>query len=156
MSGSVLHVFRRLRYRKYILPVVPGGVLHFLGSDHFKTCLQGSSPICVANADEIIGSLSKDCNADWRKMVFGIKSVKVSGIRAFFFQLFGSKILGFEWANKTKEVHYVLHKDDKDNYNYKKQSFWSGFEFREARHGANVKSYFELKDDADFRAHYQK
>ena len=62
--------------------------------------------------------------------------------------------MGFERSYKTKDVLYVLHKDKDDKYNFKKQSFWRGFEFREARKGAKAKSYSELKDDTEFRKYF--
>ena len=142
-------------YTKYILPVVAEGVLKFLGSDHFKDYIRESNPVTNANADSILESLSKDRNSEWRKDVFGLKSVKVYNIRAFFFQLVGSKMLGFEWSNNAKNINYVLHKDEGDIYQYKKMTSWSGFGFREARHGAKAKTYDELKDTTEFRNYFR-
>ena len=142
-------------YKKYMLPVNAQGVITFLGSDHFNDCIRGCSPVSVQNADELIGSLSGDRNSDWRLQVFALKTVPVYCIRAFFFQLLGAKMLGFEWSNNTKSINYVLLKSESGIYNYNTMSFWSAFEFRSQRHGAKGRSYSALKDNSVFRSYFK-
>ena len=72
-----------------------------------------------------------------------------------FFQLLGAKILGFEWANNTKSINYVLLKGDSGIYNYNTLSFWSGFEFRSQRHGAKGQLYAALKDNSVFQSYFK-
>ena len=135
-------------YKKYMLPVVPEGALKFLRSAHLDDCMR--HPVSVANCGELVGALSKERNGDWKPAVFGIKTVQVYNIVAFYFQLLASKLLGFEWSNVRKEVHYVLLKDDQSKFNYNTMAHWSGFEFREARHFAKTQSYAEMKRDPAF------
>ena len=51
-------------------------------------------------------------SADWRKSVFGIKTVTKYNINAFFFQLIDTKILSFEWTNGTAGLVCVFGTDD--------------------------------------------
>ena len=50
-------------------------------------------------------------HADYRKMLFGVKTVSICCVNAFFFQLVASKICAFE-MDKKSEVTIVLAKDD--------------------------------------------
>ena len=142
-------------YKKFMLPVNVQGAIKFLGSDYFNDCMRECSPVSFQNADQLIGSLSGDRNSEWRLEVFALKKVPVYCIRAFFFQLLGAKMLGFEWVNNTKSINYVLLKSESGIYNYNTMAFWSAFEFRSPRHGAKGQSYAELKDTSVFRSYFK-
>ena len=48
-------------------------------------------------------------------------------------------------------INYVLHEDDDDIYHCKNKTSWSGFDLREARHGAKANICAQLKDATKFR-----
>ena len=67
-------------------------------------------------------------NKDWLIRVFGKSSAQHYNSTAFFLQLISCGILEIE--SRKREVVIVLNRDDADNYRYKKNLSWEGFEFR--------------------------
>ena len=113
--------------------------MDFLSSDAFRRGTENANPITFSNATDMTKLLSE--NADHRKLVFGVKTVPVYSINAFFFQLVATGILDFVWQNNGKELCYVLSKNQHDQYNYKDIRCWSGFEFRLAQSTGRLLSF---------------
>ena len=103
------------------------GTIEFLGSSHFGKTLRDKT-ISYDEPDAIIDSLWD--SDDWRKKVFGKKTVAKYNVTAFFFQLIATRILGFEKQDSTDSVYCVLSRDENDKYKYQKRRYWKGFQFR--------------------------
>jgi hypothetical protein len=137
-------------YKKYMLPVVYDGVMSYLGSDHFRLGLHAGNPITFDNNDHLLGLLSN--HPDYRKMVFGVKTVATYNINSFYFQLVASKIITFQ-KEKQNKIECVLMKDS-NTYLYKDIKSWSGFQFRTARAGGAVVPYHVLTSRGFFRNYF--
>ena len=107
-----------------------------MGSKHFKDALREANPITHLNANAILETFGKMKYVDWRKDVFGKKTVHQYNVRSFFFQLVATKILSFEWTHNATEVNYVITKDGNGVVTFKDVRSWNGFEFRSAAFGA--------------------
>jgi len=129
--GNKCYICHKEKYKKYMLPIVHEGAVRFLSSCHFSDKM----PYLITNADSdgMLDLLWN--NPDWRKEVFGIKTVQKYNVTAFFFQLLATKILSFQWTNVKREVVCVLTRDKHDKYRYLDVSAWDGFHFRSKRHG---------------------
>ena len=68
---------------------------------------------------------------DWRKCVFGRKSVDNRQVAAFFLQLIANEILAFRLVSKQPKI--VLARDPQDEYVYESVVKWEGFDFRYPR-----------------------
>ena len=71
---------------------------------------------------------------DWRKCVFGRKSVDNRQVAAFFLQLIANEILAFRLVSKQPKI--VLARDPQDEYVYESVVKWEGFDFRYPRRGS--------------------
>ena len=120
-------------YEKYILPIVYEGTRDFCGSSHFAKCLR-ENKLSYDNPEVITNSLWE--SEDWRKSVFGKKTVAKYNVFSFFFQLTATGILTFETSKETKGLYCVLGRDSNDKMKYKHSKYWKGFTFRSRRHGA--------------------
>lgn len=116
-------------YQKYLLLVVYGGAMTFLGSSHLLKGLLAACPFSMGNFNKIPKLLLD--HANFCRMVFGIKTVSMYCVDVFFFPMVASNILSFE-KNSKGEVSCVLSKDNSGKRNYQHICFWSGFEFRSA------------------------
>ena len=114
-----------------MLPVVFDGASDFLGSSHFEEGLKND----VTYKDcEFLPDLIWNSD-DWRKRVFGVKSIAKKNVYSFFFQLLATNLIEFQWRDNKKRLVCVLSRDDRDKMRYKKAENWVGFEFRSKRHG---------------------
>ena len=115
-----------------------------MGSKHFKDALREANPITHLNADAILGTLGKKKYADWRKDVFGKKTVHQYNVRSLSFQLVVTKILSFEWKHNATEVKFFITKDGNGVVTFKDVRSWNGFEFRSAAFGARKIPYANI------------
>ena len=81
---------------------------------------------------------------DWRKSVFGIKSVQRYNVHSFFLQLVAKRIISFQWENSQSQVSIVLNRDDNDNFVYDNIASWEGFTFRSAERGGAPLEYIDI------------
>ena len=110
-----------------MLPIVYDGALEFLESEYFSA--KETMLYCINHDvhNDMPNKLWE--SADWRKAVFGIKTVTKYDINAFFFQLIGTKILYVEWTNTTSALVCVFGTDDDGKLIYKLPLNWKGFKF---------------------------
>ena len=118
-------------YEKYILPIVFTGAKDFLASSHFAKFL--AKPLSYDEPDHVCDSLWG--NEDWRKQVFGKKTVAKYNVHAFFFQLTALRLINFVTVRKSTDVLCVLGRGADDKLLYKKKKNWKGLQFRSKRHG---------------------
>ena len=71
---------------------------------------------------------------DWRKRVFGRKTIQSCNVAAFFLQLVANGIMPF--AIEKKEPKVVLMRDEKGDYCYESILNWEGFTFRHRPRGS--------------------
>ena len=128
------------KYQKYMLPIVHEGAVRFLDSFHFSENL----PFALTrdNAEEFVDLLW--LSPDWRRDVFGVKTVQKYNVHSFFFQLIATNILSFQWSNVKREVVCVLTRGSGKKYRFQEVPAWEGFHFRSSRHGAAKVSFTSL------------
>ena len=124
----------------YIKPILFEGAVEFLGSKRIQDALP--LEITYASCDDILDLLYMD--RDWLIRVFGMYTVRKYNVASFFFQLFATKILSFEWHG-AKGVSCVLSRDKNDNYLYLDVKQWEGFEFRNKKQG-NLRNAISFKE----------
>ena len=126
-----------------MLPMVYEGAYSFLKSDYFSGT--GSMPCPISNDSygNVIDKLWH--SADWKKLVFGVKTVAIYNVNSFMFQLLATGILCFEWTNATTGVVLVLAKNDEGVFKYQLLSNWHGFSFRTKEWGGASIAFASLK-----------
>ena len=103
------------------------GALSFLDSKYFST--RETMQYCITH-DAYNDMRNKLWDsADWRKSVFGVKTITKYNINAFLFQLIGTWILSFEWTNATTGLICMFRTDDDGKLIYKQPCHWKGFKF---------------------------
>lgn len=130
------------RHQDYMLPIIVTGAMSFLSTDAFRRALDCSNPITFENSNELLKTLTD--NSDHRKLVFGVKTVPAYSVNAFFFQLFATNILSYEWQNNTTDLCFALTKDQNSNCRYQDLQSWKGFEFRSSHRGGRIISHASL------------
>lgn len=137
--NNMCYVCKR-NHEKWMLPVVYAGAVEFLGTELFK----GQMPyeITYDNSEGLVNILAE--SADMKLKVFGKKTIAKYNVHSFFFQLIASDILCFEWVDNNRKVVCVRSKEIDGSFKYLNVKYWSGFEFRSARHGGAVVSYDSL------------
>ena len=111
-----------------MLPIVYEGALAFLESEYFSARETMPYRITYDAYDDMTNKLWE--SADWRKNVFGVKTVTKYNVNAFFFQLIGTRILSFEWTNASTGLVCVFGTDVNNQFLYKQPHSWKGFTFR--------------------------
>ena len=96
----------------------------FLGSDHVWLGLYTGNPITFDNTNHLIGLLRN--HPDYRKMVFGVKTVSNYNMNSFYSQLVASNIIIF-YKGKKNKIECVLMKDSNNKHLNKDIKSWSGF-----------------------------
>ena len=119
-------------YKRYMLPIVYSGAIEFLDSDYFSGSHTMPYVITLDDGGKITNKLWD--SLDWRKKVFGVKTVEKYNVNCFFFQLIAAGLLTFQWTNAKGEVLCVFGKDNKDRIKYKFIHNWKGFTFRNNSH----------------------
>ena len=105
-----------------MFPVIYEGALTFLESECFSARETMPYRINHDAYDDMPNKLWE--SADWRKLVFRVKTVTEYNINAFFFQLIGTKILLFKRTNVTTGLVCVFDTNDDEKLMYKLPCNW--------------------------------
>jgi hypothetical protein len=115
------------------------GAVEFLESEYFSGV--DFMPYSVTHEEPEAVTDRLWNSGDYKKKIFGKKSVTRYNVNAFFFQLVATGILTFEWNNTETKVVCTLATDEHDIFKYKNTIFWKGFNFRNAKRGGASVSY---------------
>ena len=136
VCGDKCYVCRG-NYVSDLLPIVYEGAVEFLQSEYFSGVNFMPYSVTHEEPESVTDRLWN--SGDYKKKIFGKKSVTKYNVNAFFFQLVATGILTFEWNNTETKVVCTLGTDDNEIFKYKNTIFWKGFNFRTAkRDGASV------------------
>ena len=127
-----------------IAPIVYEGAIAFLKSSYLNDNIR-SMTITFANPNALTSILWD--SGDWRKQVFGKKSVQRYNVNSFFAQLVAKRIITFQWDQKDNEISPVLGRADNDEFIYNNIASWEGFTFRSSARGGGTIDYFDILHD---------